>query len=354
MFGYPSNMINESSMIKYLRWIESQLFYINSCGTAYEKGNYRICQKENELRIISKISENLKLNKDEYWGYITTGGTEGNLCGIREGLNTFKKGIIYFSDNTHYSVYKFVELIDKNNFKVIPSQMGAIDKEKLMNIIKNNPNSKNNGVILLMNYGTTTIGGIDDIEYIVNELKKDDIPYYIHIDAALYGGIPNKQFYSPTKKLCDIMKLNIDSISISLHKYLGLPRTNGILLSKTQNCSRYIDYIGQLDKTICGSRDFLPYTTLQRIKEMYDREPDNSYYSNISFFENEMKKKNIYYKKGDEKGNIFLIKKPSNEICKKYQLSTFTIDNEDFAHIIIFPFHRKEVLKELAKELAKN
>lgn len=354
MFGYPSNMVSESSMIKYLRWIESQLFYTNSCGTAYECGNYQMCKKEYELKIISYIAKNLGLSLEKYWGYITSGGTEGNFWGIREGKNKFPHGILYFSDSTHYSVYKYVEMVKQINYKIISTKNDAINKRELLKLILENPKSKLDGVILVLNFGTSVMGSVDDIKYIIKVLKNNKIPFYIHIDAALYGGISNNQNKSPAKNLQQIMKLNIDSISISLHKYIGLPKTNGILLAKKNSNGKYIDYIGQFDRTISGSRDFLPFTTQQKIIEMYNRSYSDEYYENIIYFEKKLKANNIGYKKGYVKGNIFVINKPSNDICKKYQLSTFEKGNKTYAHIIIFPFHEKKIINKLVTDLCKE
>ena len=354
MFGYPANMMDESGVVSYLRWIESQLYYINSCGTPYSHGNYRMSNPSTELNIISKIMENLKLNAEEYWGYITTGGTEGNIWGIREGFNKFSDGKLYFSEESHYSVSKAASMFGKNRYKIISSINGSINKEELLNSIVLDSNSKDYGAILLFNYGSTALGSIDDVKWIKEKLLEKNIPHYIHLDAALYGGIPTNQLNAPSNNLQEILKLGIDSISISLHKYIGIPKTNGILLAKSQINNNFIEYIGQNDVTLCGSRDYLPYTTLQKIKELYDRSNENDYYDNVKYFEKLLNDNNISYEKGDKNGNIFIITKPSDEICYKYQLATFNYKNNKKAHIIIFPFHKKEIMNELVKEIASE
>lgn len=351
MFGYPANMTNESSLISYLRWIESQLFYINSCGTPYSSGNYRMVQRDTEKEIISKVLDNLNLKNDEYWGYITTGGTEGNLWGIREGFSKYPNGKLYFSKDTHYSALKGATILPNDNYTVISSIKGSIDKEELLKKILADSNSSVNGVILLLNYGTTALGSIDDIAWIMNKIAENNIPCYVHIDAALYGGIPRNQVNSPANYLNEITSMGIDSISISLHKYLGIPKTNGVLLAKSKINSKFIDYIGQFDVTLCGSRDFLPYTTLQKIKEQYERNNDDDYSNNVIFFENLLNENNIFYEKGLETGNIFILDKPSDDICKKYQLAAFNYNGQEKIHVIIFPFHHLEIIRELVNDL---
>lgn len=47
-----------------------------------------------------------EIDEEEYWGYITTCGTEGNLHGILVGRENFPDGILYASAESHYSVFK--------------------------------------------------------------------------------------------------------------------------------------------------------------------------------------------------------------------------------------------------------
>ena len=49
-----------------------------------------------------------EIDQDEYWGYITNCGTEGNLHGILVGRENLPDGILYASRETHYSVFKCV------------------------------------------------------------------------------------------------------------------------------------------------------------------------------------------------------------------------------------------------------
>lgn len=354
MFGYPANLSDESAVVEYLRWIEGQLSYMNSCGTPYEKGNYRMCLHNNELEVISRFVENLDLPHDEYWGYITTGGTEGNLWGIREGFSNYPNGKLYFSNVTHYSVIKGINIISNSSYEIIPSKEGKINCKKLINKIKQNYEKNKSEAILLLNCGTTELGSIDDIEFIKTKLLELKIPHYIHIDAALYGGIPHNQFNSPITQNSFFSKWKVDSISISLHKYLGIPKTNGILIARTQSNKKFIEYIGQSDVTLCGSRDYLPFTTIQKIRENFDRSNRCDYYDKIKYFENQLKKNNIEFFKGNKYGNIFIINKPNDYICKKFQLATFKYENNEKAHIIIFPSHKKEIIDELISDITKS
>lgn len=47
-----------------------------------------------------------EIDEEEYYGYITTCGTEGNLHGIYVGRENLPDGILYASQESHYSVFK--------------------------------------------------------------------------------------------------------------------------------------------------------------------------------------------------------------------------------------------------------
>ena len=89
----------------------------------------------------------------------------------------------------------------------------------------------------------------------------------------------------------------------------------------------------------------------QRVKELYERTEPNEYYKNVEFFENLLIENDIKYFKGHKYGNTFVIDKPSEEVCKEFQLATFKHNGIDSAHIIIFPYHTKESMSKLIKAI---
>jgi len=48
-----------------------------------------------EVSVLDWFAKLWEIEKDEYWGYVTTGGTEGNLHGILVGL-VFLPTIFFF------------------------------------------------------------------------------------------------------------------------------------------------------------------------------------------------------------------------------------------------------------------
>ena len=353
MFGYPANMEDFSYTASYLRHLESKMYLMNNCGDPYQQGNYGMDSKSTEKKIISLVADNFGIADGEYWGYITSGGTESNFWGIREGFNRFPKGKLHFSEDTHYSVEKYV--FDGENSERYPyekisvDEYGRISAEKLFEVVKRDRDNGIKGAIVVLTWGTTCRGALDEVKIITDGLRELGVEYYCHLDAAHFGGIAKNQVGAP--KVENLLELGVDSIAVSMHKFIGTARVNGVLLALTRRDRPVIDYIGQEDSTLLGSRDYLPFSTYQRSREMLLRLESDHFVSNVLYFEEALSKNALEFERF-ERSNTFVIPKPPDEICKKYQLATF-IDarGEKKAHIIIFPFHKREIMDELISDL---
>ena len=356
MFGYPANMEDYSYTTSYLRHLESKMYLMNNCGDPYQKGNYGMDSKSTEKKIVSLVAENFGIAQGEYWGYITSGGTESNFWGIREGFNRFPKGKLYFSDDTHYSVEKYVfdgENSERYPYEKIPSdRYGRIDAEKLFEVVEKDRKNGCIGAIVVLTWGTTCRGAVDDVKKITDGLKARGIEYYCHLDAAHFGGIAKNQENAP--RVESLSELGVDSVAVSMHKFMGTARVNGVLLALTRCDRPVIEYIGQEDSTLLGSRDYLPFSTYQRAREMLLRREPAHYCRNVLYFEEKLKANGLPYERF-ETSNTFVVPQPNEEICQKYQLATFLdSDGMQKAHIIIFPFHEERIIDDLIADLVKR
>ncbi len=353
MFGYPANMQDDSFCTQYLRLMESRLYLMNNCGDPYQRGNYGMDSKELEQKIITMVAENLGIRRQDAWGYITSGGTEGNYWAIREGCKRLPGACVYFSADAHYSIEKYVTDRERTYARVPTDAEGRMDTEAFKAAVMENSRSVVDGVIIILTWGTTCSGAIDDVAEITRFLDSRDIPYFCHLDAAHYGGIPGNQQNAPI--IHDIEALGIDTVAVSFHKYIGTSRVNGIVLALTERKNRQrVDYIGQEDTTLLGSRDYFPLSTYQKVQESMKRTSPHAYERNVSFFENLLVEYGIPYRRAGD-GNIFVIDKPSDALCNAYQLADF-IDSDGIprAHIIIFPFHKEPIMQGLARRLSEE
>lgn len=247
--GYPESAdFDYPNVERFLR------FSINNCGDWADYSNYPLNTFSFEKEVIEYFAGIFKINFNECWGYVTNGGTEGNMFGCYLGREIFPDGTLYYSKDTHYSVAKIVKLLRIKSCLVDSQANGEIDYDDLMKKITADRES---APIIFANIGTTVRGAIDDISVIQQRMadagfKRED--YYIHADAALSGMILPFVDDPQAFTFAD----GIDSIGVSGHKMIGSPIPCGIAIAKKKNVDRIsveIDYIAAHDKTITGSRN---------------------------------------------------------------------------------------------------
>lgn len=251
MAGYPLCQFFDYS--KLFHFLE---FHINNLGDPFLKSwCYRINTLAIERKVIDRFASLFHAPKDSYWGYVTNGGTEGNLYGLYVAREMHPEGIVYYSDQTHYSIPKNLRLLRMPSVKVKSEPNGEVDYQDLQNHLIANKATP----IILANIGTTMKGAVDDVLRIKSILADLDIKkYYIHCDAAFFGMI--LPFLSDVESQAFDFRIGIDSIAISGHKMIGTPFPCGVVLTKKQHLDQigtHIEYTGAIDNTISGSRNGL-------------------------------------------------------------------------------------------------
>ena len=245
--GYPCNQdFDYSELLPFLR------FAANNVGDPFHDSNFRVNTHEMERELIARFAALTRIEQTEAWGYVTTGGTEGNMYGLYMGRELYPDGVAYFSQDTHYSVLKLLRVLNMRQIMIKSTPDGEIDYDDFRETVRIYRDSP---VIFMANIGTTMKGAIDDLGRVHAVL--DDLAVtqrYVHADAALSGMIlpfvENPQPFG--------FDAGIDSISISGHKLVGSPIPCGVVLTKQAYVSRIaraVEYVGVLDTTIPGSRN---------------------------------------------------------------------------------------------------
>ncbi|MDJ0927194.1 MAG: histidine decarboxylase [Gammaproteobacteria bacterium] len=245
--GYPSAMDYDYSELKDL------LDYsLNNVGDPFVAGTSKVNSREFEIEALQFWARLMRAPQDDWWGYVTNGGTEGNLYGLYLARELYPKGIVYFSQDTHYSVTKNLHFLNMRNIMIRSQPNGEIDYDDLRETLKVNRDSP---PIIFANIGTTMTEAKDDLGTINGILDELAIPNrYIHSDAAMCGSIAPFLEPRPRFDFAD----GADSIAISGHKFIGSPIPCGIVLAHRSHVNRIasaIAYIGNLDTTITGSRN---------------------------------------------------------------------------------------------------
>jgi len=225
---------------------------LNNIGDPFKRTNYHLNTHDIEKEVLYWFAELTSAPKENFWGYVTNGGTEGNLYGLYLARELFPDGIVYYSQDTHYSISKNLRLLRMPNIMIRSQPNGEICYDDLRESIMIHADKP---VILLANIGTTMKEAVDSVEYFVRICDKLDIArHYIHADAAMAGMTLPFQYNS---RKWDF-SVGVDSLSISGHKFIGSPLPCGIALAKKNNVDRIaqkIEYIGTLDTTVTGSRN---------------------------------------------------------------------------------------------------
>ena len=348
MFGYPAHRYPISLKTQYLLLQHYTAPFSNNCGDIDERGNYAMDTKDIEKRIVQLYAEKFSMGEN-FWGYVTSGGSESNSCGIVLAFSQNPNGILYYSSSAHYSVEKYAKTYEHEIIPCLPHDV--LDVKALLERIKYNYDARGAAANLLLTHGTTKYGACDEVDEIVAFLRAHNIPYYIHVDAALFGGIPNNQIDAPL--FLNAKERGINSISVSLHKYTGFPDVKSVFVATEKPRGETVAYIGQHDTTVSGSRSIPAFALLNHITEQLNEPDPEQYVRNVHLFESLLKEAQVPYYKA-EFSNIFVIDSPSDKLCKKYQLSCFEEDGKQKAHVIIFASHFLKEMQELVTDLKQD
>lgn len=247
--GYPSSAaFDYSSLFRFLT------LPLNNIGDPYLPSNYRVNTHELEREVLATFAGLTHAPAQSYWGYVTSGGTEGNMYGIYLARELYPQGIVYYSEDTHYSVSKILRCLHVRNIMIRSHADGTIDLDDLAETIKIH---RDVPPIVFANVGTTMKGAVDDLAGIHAIMARHAVrDYYVHADAALSGMIlPFLDFPPPWD-----FRAPVDSISVSGHKFIGCPFPCGVVLARrsaVDRIARQVEYIGTLDTTLTGSRNSL-------------------------------------------------------------------------------------------------
>ena len=330
--GYPTNQKFDASVLsKYLNT------HLNNVGDPWGGSTFALNTHVIERKVVCQFASLYHYDDENTWGYVTNGGTEGNMYGLYLAREMFPHSMLYFSDQTHYSVRKIAHILDMNYVIVKSQPDGAIDLLDFANLILQ---YRDRSAIVLVNIGTTMKGAIDDFVGVYDSIINNSIhSYYLHADAALLG--MTQPFLRPPQWLKNFAKC-VDSISVSGHKFIGMPFPSGVVLARRRHVDRIksvVEYIGSNDTTISGSRNALSPILFNDALQNYDVIKKNVEYTESL---TQYLVKNLPNAQNNSFSNTVYFRKPSNELCRKYMLAV----EGDIAHIVVMPSVKKEVLDE--------
>lgn len=340
--GYPvSKDFDYSALLPFLQ------YPLNNLGDPFVASTYTVGSREMERYVVEFFARLFRAPADDWWGYVTNGGSEGNLYGLYLARELYPKAMVYYSEATHYSVQKNLHLLNMPGIMIRTLPNGEIDYEDLQQTMRMN---RHMPVIMLANIGTTMTEARDDIRRIKAILKELAIRHhYIHADGALSGSYSAFLEPRPAFDFAD----GADSIAISGHKFIGSPIPCGVVVAKRSyrdRIARSVAYIGSMDTTITGSRNghsplFLWYA-LKRLgvaglKERAMHGLQVAAYATARFNANGI----AAWRNPDSLTVVFL--DPPGNIRRKWQLAS----ENGWSHIICMPNVERQQIDQLIEEM---
>jgi histidine decarboxylase len=343
--GYPIN-----AAFDYRELLDLLAFPLNNVGDPWSPSLYGLNTHEFEREVVAWFAGITHAPADDHWGYVTSGGTEGNLYGIFLGRELYPEGMVYYSEDTHYSVAKVLRMLHVRNLMVRSEPDGRIDLQDLRETLHLH---RDVPPILFLNAGTTMKGAVDDVRGVRQLLKELAIrDYYIHMDAALSGMIlPFVEDADPFD-----FREGIHSLCISGHKFIGSPLPCGVVLARrrfVERIARNVEYIGSQDTTVLGSRNgvtpvFLWYQIRRQGMDGF-RAQVRSCLDTAQHAVERFAAAGV--KAWRHRNSITVVfPRPAEAVARRWCLAV----NEDIAHLITMPHVTRQLVDELVADVIAN
>ncbi|KAL8839812.1 MAG: hypothetical protein Q9176_004215 [Flavoplaca citrina] len=170
----------------------------------------------------------------------TTGSTMGNRVGLHNALAHHPKAFVYYSSSSHYSIKKSVRDSDaltgrwhrskkRRYAEIVADDFGcmvpaALVEQAVADRTWCDGHSESYSIVLLANFGTTFVGGCDDIVALRNALRHVELDTaYVHVDGALDFGFSshNVCLGPPSLQARDALPV-VQGVTLSHHKAWGI------------------------------------------------------------------------------------------------------------------------------------
>eukprot|EP00249_Psilotum_nudum_P019196 c27137_g1_i1 orf=781-2304(-) len=346
--GYPYNLDFDYGALAQL-----QHFSINNLGDPFIESNYGVHSRQFEVGVLDWFAQLWDLEKDEYWGYITNCGTEGNLHGILVGREVFPDGILYASKESHYSVFKAARMYRMEFVKVDTLLSGEIDCSDFAQKLQER---KDRPAIINVNIGTTVKGAVDDLDLVIKTLECIGFThdrFFIHCDGALFGLM--MPFVKKAPRVS--FKKPIGSVSVSGHKFVGCPMPCGVQITRIEHInalSRNVEYLASRDATIMGSRNghapiFLWYTLNRKGYRGFQKEVQKCL-RNAHYLKDRLRAAGFGVMLNELSSTVVFERPQEEAFVRKWQLAC----QGNIAHAVVMPSVNVEKLDSFVNDLLES
>jgi histidine decarboxylase len=227
---------------------------LNNVGDPNVDGAGAHHTKAFEREVVRSVAELLRAPVGNWWGYVTTGGSEGNEYGLHLARGLHPDGIVYLSAQAHQSLIKSADRLRLPHISIRTDAYGVMDYDDLADQVDRH---RHRPAIVAATAGTTMSEAVDDLHQIRRVLDATAVARrFVHVDAAL-SGIPLALLPSEERPGFDFTD-GADAITVSGHKFLGVPTPCGVVVTRESHRGTAAawegGYGGSPDTTITNSR----------------------------------------------------------------------------------------------------
>ena len=360
--GYPVNQ--EPNLMEFYQWyVDNKLpeISLNNVGNpmATESG-LSLNSHEFEKEVVEYFVPFYGFNKSDYWGFVTDSGTDGNNHGIYFGRKNLQQKsklepIIYVSEEAHYSIKKLADVQNTELRMIKSNMMGSMD----LNDFSKKLETKRPALIVVA-LGTTFKGGVDDQKGILKILKEKKHPaYYIHLDAALFGGFLPFLKEKSAKHLVNHEEMQFDSIAVSGHKFFGFDNPMGLFITTKNvfdNINPFrVEYLNQAVPTITCSRSAIAslkfWWKINTLKKDRFETQAEEMIANTEYLESRLKNSGFKAWRNNFSNTVFF-EKPDQKVVEKYNLATeLSKELGPLAHVVVMQHVDKPVIDQFINDM---
>ncbi len=218
-----------------------------------------------EYEVIQKMIDLYQAKNEALEGYVSSGGTEGNIYSLWAGKSALLQSCsrdqlaLLTTSFTHFSIRKGGNICDVPLFSIpLDQKKWNINSNGLIRLVKKLYDQGFRGFLLPLTIGYTVTGTTDNLAEVLTTVKNlqqsyPSIYFYVWIDAAFNGLIEpfiNDSFAPFSSPL-------IQALVVDFHKFGLVPYAAGVVLFRKQ-LRQYIEqpiaYLDQSDTTLLGSR----------------------------------------------------------------------------------------------------
>lgn len=331
---------------------------INNCGNPFDDEQYLLNSTLIEREVIQTFAPYYGIPKGKEWGFVTNSGTDGNMHGIYFGAKILQKKtgmlpIVYISKEAHYSSARICDVQNLETRMIDFDKNGSMDLKALKESI-----DPSKPALIVGALGSTFMGATDNligIKKVLEEVKP--LAYYIHVDAALFGGyLP----FTKYKDLVSMKKQGYDSIAISGHKFFGVDEPCGLFLAtkeviESQTAAKVAYLHNDMPLISCSRSGLAPLKFYWIIKYLGFgnlKKEAESMLKNTDYLQKRLDE--IKYPAWHMKySNTIFFKRPPEWIREKYSLANGFLPDYggELSHIVVMQHVKENIIDDFINDL---